>query len=283
LTLRISLQVPITHQYDHHHNAYLTGKAAKMVHVGPAGSSAPSHGGIRPQWEVRSVPGVPTGAPSLELPPGVELPPGGQLPLSAFLVDGNGGEYRKSWHGTASGFAMLVESPQAFSIQPMMINTRPADGSLKPHGPLPKRSLAPPNASYSGLLECPCTTRKQIVITDHSTQAWGACAQPVADAPSCFTAVAELGLAPLVSNETVATSDTPAGCTASPPRPHPPPHPPTHPHTHTRTHTHTHTHTHPAREDVRGEQPHLPPRFCPRATACAVLASASPTPKAEWF
>ena len=30
---------------------------------------------------------------------------------------------------------------------------------------LPKNSLAPPNATYSGLLECPCTTRKKKVIT----------------------------------------------------------------------------------------------------------------------
>ena len=30
--------VPITQQYNHHHNAYFNGKATKLVDVGPAGT-----------------------------------------------------------------------------------------------------------------------------------------------------------------------------------------------------------------------------------------------------
>ena len=43
----------------------------------------------------------------------------------------------------------------------MMIDTHNRDynGSGFKAGPEPKVSCSPPNASYSGLLECPCTDR----------------------------------------------------------------------------------------------------------------------------
>ena len=98
---------------SHHHNAYMTGKATKLVDVGPVGSSkVPMHGGMKSRWEPRPVPGVASTLSTTN---------GDQVPTGAFLVDGNGGEYRKSFHGTTIGTAMLVQSPSAFGLQPMMV------------------------------------------------------------------------------------------------------------------------------------------------------------------
>lgn len=88
-------------------------------------------------------------------------------PTSAMFSDGNGGEYRKTLHMAPPGFAQLVESPARLSGSPMQIDTWNRDkmdingGPFVP-GPVPKRALAPltgPDAVYSGLLECPLTTR----------------------------------------------------------------------------------------------------------------------------
>ena len=65
-----------------------------------------------------------------------------------------------------------------FRIQPMQIDTRNRDpkyinDTVFRSSILPKSSAAPFNASYSGLLECPCTTRinktykKQLKQTKH--------------------------------------------------------------------------------------------------------------------
>eukprot|EP00658_Telonema_sp_P-2_P017566 TRINITY_DN16837_c0_g1_i21.p1 TRINITY_DN16837_c0_g1~~TRINITY_DN16837_c0_g1_i21.p1 ORF type:complete len:697 (-),score=123.62 TRINITY_DN16837_c0_g1_i21:336-2426(-) len=195
--------VPITEQYNHHHNAYLMGAAAKMVDVGPGGSRrVPSHGGLPSRWEPRLQPGTRSAAID-----------GQQVMQTAFIVDGNGGEYRKSFHGTAAGFAMLVQDPDHFVLEPMMINTKNPDGSSTPGGPLPKSSLAPAHAEYSGLLECPCTNRKKKVITSATTQESGVCATQMPSPTSCFTAVSAMGLTPITANSTVFQSTLPAGCT----------------------------------------------------------------------
>ena len=83
--------VPITAQYNHHHNCYLLSKATKMVHVGPVGSdSTPTHGGMRSEWEPRLLPGVenrigPLASAALD---------SASVPImhAGFFVDGNGGE-----------------------------------------------------------------------------------------------------------------------------------------------------------------------------------------------
>jgi hypothetical protein len=58
--------------------------------------------------------------------------------------------YRKSFHATPPGFAIIVQSPATFSLQPMMINTRNPAGTGSTGGPLPSSSTAPPGAEYSG-------------------------------------------------------------------------------------------------------------------------------------
>ena len=120
--------VPITQQYNHHHNAYFNGKATKLVDVGPAGSKlVPMHGGIRSRWEPRPVPSFEGSNDNTN----TDASP--QVATSAFIVDGNGGEFRKSFHGTGAGTAMLVQSPTSFGLQPMMINTKNPDGGVRNH------------------------------------------------------------------------------------------------------------------------------------------------------
>lgn len=102
---------------------------------------------------------------------------------------------------------MLVANPTSFGLQPMMINTKNPD----PHAPLgtissllPTSSRAPPNASYSGLLECPCTDRKVKTRTPNTIREQGVCAAEglIVSPAACFSAVKNLGLAPLASNIT---------------------------------------------------------------------------------
>merc|ERR1712200_280171 len=83
------------------------------------------------------------------------------IPTSQFFSEGNGGEFRKSYHGYPEGFAQLIESPTTFHIQPMQIDTknRHYDGHDFRPDLLPKASAAPPNGCYSLILECPCTER----------------------------------------------------------------------------------------------------------------------------
>ena len=76
--------------------------------------------------------------------------PQSQVPASQFFSEGNGGEFRKSFHGYPAGMAQLIDSPTNFHIQPMQIDTknRHYNGTDFRADILPKASAAPPNASY---------------------------------------------------------------------------------------------------------------------------------------
>ena len=54
---------------------------------------------------------------------------------------------------------------------------------------MPAASLAPPDAPYSGLLECPCTDRivKKVEQT-YGTKTFGSCIKTVVNASECFEA-----------------------------------------------------------------------------------------------
>jgi hypothetical protein len=67
----------------------------------------------------------------------------------------------------------------------MQIDThnREYNGTGFKAGPEPKNSCAPPNAHYSGILECPCTDRiKKMNITSYKSQLIGNCSKPVTTA-----------------------------------------------------------------------------------------------------
>eukprot|EP00501_MAST-03F_sp_TOSAG23-6_P000590 GSMAST32.ASY1.ANO1.611.1 assembled CDS len=81
------------------------------------------------------------------------------LPTKQNFGGANGGEYRLSYHGYAPGFVQVIESPHSFQITPMQIDTWERD-KMPISGPAPFVS----DALYSGLLECPVTTRISKVI-----------------------------------------------------------------------------------------------------------------------
>ena len=149
----VETSVPITWAYNHHFEHHLSGKNSVLERVAP-GEAGGRHGGEN--WVSR---------PRRD-DPNASSP----IPVATMFSEGNGGEYRKSWHGYASPYAQLVESPVTWSMMPMQIDTRNRDGSMaKPGdpfvpGPVPKsaQGRAPTSgadAVYSGLLECPCTDR----------------------------------------------------------------------------------------------------------------------------
>mmetsp|Transcript_21584 Transcript_21584/g.56256 ORF Transcript_21584/g.56256 Transcript_21584/m.56256 type:complete len:515 (-) Transcript_21584:295-1839(-) len=108
--------------------------------------------------------------------------------------EGNGNEHRGSFHGYPKGFSQILHSPHSLDPFFHLINTRGGGGrggvgsSL-----LPRSSNAKPDARYSGLIECPCTTRRQfdlekLTIDGKAPEmAFGACRQEIAhqNNPSC--------------------------------------------------------------------------------------------------
>eukprot|EP00928_Gymnodinium_smaydae_P046073 TRINITY_DN30668_c0_g1_i1.p1 TRINITY_DN30668_c0_g1~~TRINITY_DN30668_c0_g1_i1.p1 ORF type:complete len:406 (+),score=79.63 TRINITY_DN30668_c0_g1_i1:533-1750(+) len=104
--------------------------------------------------------------PALALAPGVDqlasMRGGGggrPVPKAQAFNEHNGNEHRQSYHGLPNGIVQPIMRPNRWIFNPMQINTRNPDGSGRPGGPLPRAAYSPPNASYSGLLECPCGTR----------------------------------------------------------------------------------------------------------------------------
>jgi hypothetical protein len=95
---------------------------------------------------------------------------------------------RKSYHGYAPGYAVVINSPTELQISPMQIDTWNRDemdftGGKHPKfvpGPLPRASEAPEAAEYSGLLECPMTTRlTKVVDGNYALQNKAPCEDPI--------------------------------------------------------------------------------------------------------
>ena len=134
------VSVPCTEQYNHHYSGFMHSKSTQATYpLGQHGEplATDGHGAPLPFWEKLQEPtfaGVPT--------------------VQSFS-EGNGNEHRRSFKGYPSGYAQLIESPVSWANGPMMINTnKRLTGETTP-GPiaslLPKNSLAPPNATYSGM------------------------------------------------------------------------------------------------------------------------------------
>ena len=126
------------------------------------------------------------------------------LPTSESFGGANGGEYRLSYHGYAPGNAQVIQSPTQFQITPMQIDTWNRDfmnltGPTKfVPGPVPRSSLAPttgPDAIYSGLLECPLTTRvvKDIKTTYTTSNGHSSpCLAPISSIEECASAASKI-------------------------------------------------------------------------------------------
>jgi hypothetical protein len=187
--------VPISASYNHHYVTVMVGAKAKFVKTsfdGPDDPRIAQHYGVAH--------GVPWKEPHYLVEPAGDGSPGG-LPSSQLFDGANGGEYRMSNHGVSPGHAIVVDSPTHLQITPMQIDTWnrdkmdiDGDGDAPPAfvaGPEPKASQAPPGASYSGLLECPMSTRvtKQFP-PDFSMRLSGPCTNPITTADACKAAAA---------------------------------------------------------------------------------------------
>lgn len=150
----------------------------------------------------------------------------GQFPTSQSMSEHNGNEARQTYHGLPTGYVYLIESPTTWSFGPMQINTRNPDGSGKRcegggagnNGtcPLPRVSNAWEGADWSGMLECPCTTRTKKTFGGHVTQVGGVCKGTVTEAAECFNAAAGIlkGKGGRTKNLTIADANRPKGCFA---------------------------------------------------------------------
>jgi hypothetical protein len=126
------------------------------------------------------------------------------IPTRQDFGGANGGEVRQSFHGYAPGFAQLLQSPKEIQITPMQIDTwhrdemdLDLDSTRFVAGPLPRSSLAPKiNATYSGLLECPVSTRihKHLPPQGFFPLAQGTCSKDgsITTSDDCLKAVTEL-------------------------------------------------------------------------------------------
>ena len=119
------------------------------------------------------------------------------------MQEGNGNEHRVSFHGYAKGFAQLIHSPTTWTNNPMIINTNKkltndtSPGAIG--GPQPRNSLAPPNADYQGILECPCTTKIEKILDGYVTQSHGHCGTQIESITECEHAAASAGLLPVIN------------------------------------------------------------------------------------
>jgi hypothetical protein len=220
------VSVPINVAYNHHYGVTMTGEGSSMQRLRRDHKD--------PRTMINGCGGL-TNDPDYVYVPVEHTPSDNGLPTSMQYGYANGGEYQKSYHGLAPPFAQIVESPQQVHVYPMQIDTWNRDkmnltgGAFVP-GPYPKNARAPvtgPDAVYSGILECPLTTR----IRKHTTATWNAsnaaqifscekpqhCQTAPGTAEECFAAVKELpGLAGVTISEDQGQSTTlPAGCTVS--------------------------------------------------------------------
>lgn len=185
------VSVPAFETYNHHYCCTIIGNSSKMTAMGPL----KRHSHLLGEKEPRSLPSDPD--------------PNSTIPTAHNFWQGNGGEYRKSFKHIPAGFGQLVDSPTEWHLQPMLINTKnPAGGR---GGPEPRSSTSLPGSNYSGLLECPCTTRTVKVYSKYNTRSSGTCGNAtVLDANECF--ISALSLWNTTRNETVSTPNYPSGC-----------------------------------------------------------------------
>ena len=107
------VSVPINVVYNHHFESTMSGKAARFEKVAlKPGETPQDHGGH----------GAPNTKETWVVKP-VDEAVGLSATSRASFGGANGGEYRKSFHGYPPGNAQLLDSPQAFTITPMQIDT----------------------------------------------------------------------------------------------------------------------------------------------------------------
>lgn len=175
-------RVPCYEQYNHHYSNWIHGKGATLMqepqemldHMPMKPMESDSQYTSQPSWAF--VDSVGSGMPRVQV-----------------FSEGNGNEHGGSYKGFATGFAQLIESPVVLMEGPMIINTnkRLTNDSSPGHinnQLLPRNSLAPAGAGYSGIAECPCTSRKPKILDSYINQSAGSCSSAVESPQECAAA-----------------------------------------------------------------------------------------------
>jgi hypothetical protein len=195
--------VPITWAYNHHFVAWLSNSNKTRLVKHKGGSlHRNSHGSdeyykaelIHPYQDSES-----------------------EFPQMTIFSEGNGGEFRLSYHGYPKGYAQLIESPDMFQFNPMQIDTWNRDDSstkFRP-GPLPNSSRIPASAGYNGLIECPCSDRIEkewsmsYALDEGDSEA---CAGDIENATECFWGAQQVVQAQKHVDRTISDPTRPYGC-----------------------------------------------------------------------
>jgi hypothetical protein len=201
------VSLPITWAYNHHYIAFMLNTRTRRVVEKPV-TDATRHmiHGSEKVWTVEPVGGALTDEVL-------------HYPHSQFISEGNGGEMRKSYHGYPKGYAQLVQSPDAFNVVPMQIDTwnREMMNATFLPGPLPKASqIRDGAAGYNPLVECPCSDRLDIEWGMTYSLDTNSCdGEEMLNASECFKAAQDLIPSNKVSTKTVSDASVPKGCAAS--------------------------------------------------------------------
>ena len=158
---RMEESVPITWAYNHHYGAFLVNENEAFQQELEDNYHNHSYRWIPSKTALDSSSSsskVANTATNEEVPKEEE-----EYSRNEFFSEGNGGEFRSSYHGYPRGYAQLLQNPDHFQLCPMQIDTwnRTAmqHTPLYHPGPLPQSSRIPQSAGYNGLLECPCSDR----------------------------------------------------------------------------------------------------------------------------
>lgn len=225
------ISVPISASYNHHYSAVMIGAEASFRKVEFDGPDDP----LAKEFARQNIGGCGGGRPvPIDQPhflvEGLEHSSELGLPTRQQFNSGNGGEYRKTFHGFSPSNVLVIDSPTSMQISPMQIDTWNRDqmnisGPLPPEfvpGPLPRASLSQHDSLHSGLLECPMTTRltkvvdsASYVLIDRSEhQEPAVCEERIVTSYECYEAAGVLlgNVAAAVRNETGKDRNQPRGC-----------------------------------------------------------------------
>jgi hypothetical protein len=232
------VSVPINVAYNHHYAATLLGEGSRMERV--------RYDPKDPRTTLF------TPEPGWDHIPVEHTPSPTGLPTNVWAGYSNGGEFRKTYKGLAPPYAQIIDSPNRLSFQAMQIDTWNRDKMNLTGGPFvpgphpqkanqgmwpsgsdgakrwPSGSLAPmsgPDAIYSGLLECPLTSRIRKRLTGGGwndsfaaniacNQQAKVCPKQLGTAEACFEAANHVGItgAAHVTTEQVSSVELPSGC-----------------------------------------------------------------------
>jgi hypothetical protein len=195
--------VPAYQSYNHHYGPYIYSSYVK-VKQDAYGNYMGHDGGHGKVLEFELMHDAPVPPPNVQL-------------MQAF-VHGNGQEHRQMYHGNPAGYIQSIYSPGWFILSPMQICTNDGTGAIGAKAPLPEYSRinAPPDARYSPLLECPCTTRiVKNSIGSIESRLEGQCPLALNETTCYQFAARALGYKFIHSNTTISNPNLPANCLIS--------------------------------------------------------------------